>query len=108
MNSWEIPKWDKKKPYVLVNEKGNWLNYPTRNFELVYVEPFRADLKLIGFSRGRSAANFDFRNVETGVTYTMFMKDFMEYLKQGDVIDSTLSGVWTVAKRGANYGIKLA
>lgn len=109
----EIPVWKKEKPYALVMEDGSWLNYANywhirRNeVKVVFIEPFEAKLRLDGFSRGRSAANFDLVNADTGARYTMFMKDFLEYIQtHGNVTEGILKGTWTVVKRGQNYGIK--
>lgn len=69
-------------------------------------EPFEATLKLVGQSRGRSSALFEWEDVKTGTCYPMFMSSL------GDLIENTLinyglvHGKWIVVKKGANYGIE--
>ena len=72
-------------------------------------EVFEANLRVESFSRGRSAANFNVKNMQTGAEYTMFLTDFLDLL-QKHVLDhgETPRLKWCFAKRGANYGIMMA
>lgn len=72
-------------------------------------ETFEANLSVDGFSRGRSAANFTVKNMQTGAKYTMFLTDFLNLLKE-HVLDhgETPRLKWQFTKRGQNYGVMLA
>lgn len=88
-----------------------------RNMESKYIpfhmsdnhEPFEADIVITGYSRGRSAANFDAMNVNTGATYTIFMTDFIKIVRTQTIIGGRIAGLqkWVVVKRGKDFGIKL-
>lgn len=69
--------------------------------------PFEAVMTLEGYSRGRSAANFDVVD-ENGVKYTIFMTDFVDLLQRHSVIaGKTEKLTWSFCKRGQNYGVRL-
>lgn len=75
-------------------------------------DPWSGTLRLDDFMRGRSAARFiwyaDGDPVDQRRTYPMFMVDMLELVKtQGVQPGGLVHGRWTVAKRGANFGIKL-
>jgi len=72
-----------------------------KNFE------FSDKIKVDGFSRGRSAADFELISLTTGKTYSMFMKDVLLMIQESTIKNGVVSGVWTFCKRGANYGLKL-
>lgn len=69
--------------------------------------PFTATLTVVGTFRGRSAARFVWQDAE-GRTFPMFLTDVLETLRRGVDVGGTVTGEWLVAKRGANYGIRLA
>jgi hypothetical protein len=70
-------------------------------------EPFRANLALLGFERGRSAARFIWEDWETGTRYPMFMSGMLDLLQTADVLQGCVSNQdWIVVKRGSNYGIE--
>lgn len=85
----------------------------------VYAQPemrpndiWSGTLRLDDFQRGRSAARFiwyaDGDPVYDRRTYPMFMVDMLELVKtQGVQPGGLVHGRWNVAKRGANFGIKL-
>src|SRR4051812_20418369 len=85
--------------------QGNLMNYPEtwRGAQMHPVQEFTGTLKLIDYTKGRSAVNFIFQDMNTGRQYPMFLKDFF------DLADKMTHGVitrkWTVVKRGQNYGI---
>lgn len=68
---------------------------------------FVATLKLDTFERGRSAAYFVWRDVETGLRYPMFLTFTEEVLKRARVTMGIISGEFTFAKRGTNYSIRM-
>ena len=57
-----------------------------------------------GYGRGRSAVTFYWKD-DDGHKYPMFIKDVDELLRQ-DMGVSSVHGIFTYVKRGANYGIK--
>lgn len=69
-------------------------------------EPFRDNLTLLGFNRGRSAAYAEWQS-DGGSKYPMFLKDLEHLLLTGAVVlgQATHNAEWKVAKRGQNYGI---
>jgi len=70
-------------------------------------EPFDAVLTITGFSRGRSAANFDFQD-DRGTEYTMFMTDLLKLFQTTTITNGkTQRLTWVFCKRGQNYGIQL-
>lgn len=76
---------------------------------------FDDGLAIVGFSRGRSAANFDLLSVNDGRRYTIFLTDFLKALSlasayKADVDGESrlvLVGVWEFVKRGQNYGVRM-
>lgn len=101
-----IWKVDPDTGYTVMNN-GRAVNLPVdwrENFE------FEAVMCLDDFSRGRSAAYFHLTENETGTKYTMFMTDLMRVIAE---VGIGAKGViprsrWTFAKRGQNYGVRLA
>ena len=68
---------------------------------------FSCTVSVVGYSRGRSAANIDVQEVGTENYYTIFLTDFMDMLKHGDLQNGQISGEFIVRKRGRNFGIRL-
>jgi hypothetical protein len=79
---------------VVTNENIIWK--PNTEVELT--------LHYQGFGRGRSSVTFYWLD-DDGNQYPMFIKDVDELLKQ-DLGTSSVHGIFTYVKRGANYGIK--
>ena len=99
----------KNKIQIPYHEDGSIPHYPVswaRDYLWKDPEPFSATLTLIGFSRGRSAANFDFES-ETGARFTVFMTDLMAMIQSPAWQSGKISGTFVPTKRGQNYGIKL-
>lgn len=67
-------------------------------------EEIELTLHYNGYGRGRSAVTFYWKDDE-GHQYPMFIKDVDELLRQ-DMGVSSVHGIFTYVKRGANYGIK--
>ena len=67
-------------------------------------EEIELTLHYDGYGRGRSAVTFYWRD-DNGHKYPMFIKDVDELLRQ-DMGTSSVHGIFTYVKRGANYGIK--
>lgn len=72
-------------------------------------DPFDAVLQFEGGERGRSAAVFRWRDVDTGVRYPMFMTDLTDLLREATLTAGRTTRLrWAVRKRGQNYGLALA
>lgn len=72
-------------------------------------EVFEANLAIESISRGRSAAHFDVKNMQTGAKYTMFLTDFLNLLKKHTLDRGETPRLkWQFTKRGANFGVMLA
>lgn len=101
--------WNPKRPTVPVDAKGNWLHYPSwyEQNATALVEPFDAVLEVVQMNTGRSAKYVTLRNVETNITYPMFVSDLLDVVRYGEVSKGRMTGRWTVSKRGQNYGIKI-
>lgn len=67
-------------------------------------EEIELTLHYDGYGRGRSAVTFYWKDND-GHKYPMFIKDVDELLRQ-DMGVSSVHGIFTYVKRGANYGIK--
>lgn len=67
-------------------------------------EEIELTLHYDGYGRGRSAVTFYWKD-DAGHKYPMFIKDVDELLRQ-DMGVSSVHGIFTYVKRGANYGIK--
>lgn len=67
-------------------------------------EEIELTLHYDGYGRGRSAVTFYWKD-DDGHKYPMFIKDVDELLRQ-DMGVSSVHGIFTYVKRGANYGIK--
>lgn len=67
-------------------------------------EEIELTLHYDGYGRGRSAVTFYWKD-DDGHKYPMFIKDVDELLRQ-DMGISSVHGIFTYVKRGANYGIK--
>lgn len=115
----ELPKWDKKNPYVPIDRNGNWMQYARgvvddpdstwygyKAAKLEYIKPFEANIRILDYYTGRSARGLNLQNEDTGVKYTMFMSDFIDFIRHGNVKDGIMVGTWTVVKKGANFGIR--
>lgn len=71
--------------------------------------PFQATLTLDGTARGHSAAYFRWTD-EHGAEYPMFISDLSDLLASNTtaVRAGSVTGWWMVAKKGSNYGLRLA
>jgi hypothetical protein len=90
----------------LANYPNNYSSYPLFGTKMHPIVPFTAEMKLIDYTKGRSAVNFIFKDLETGRTYPMFLTDFYKIARDDILKNGILSKrQWTIVKRGANYGI---
>lgn len=91
---------DLEDPSVRADQMSHeW--YPTE-WKLNY--KFQDTLVFQGFSYGRSAGRACFKNSQ-GHVYGMFMSEFERLLLDSRMTGLNISGDWTFAKRGANYGL---
>lgn len=99
--------WDKKVPF---DKDGNLMHFAGREgsyngaAEWRDAEEFFSVLYYHGYSRGRSAANMQFKD-QAGHEYTMFFSDFDKVVKFLDT--GALVGTFVPVKRGMNYGVKM-
>lgn len=105
-------KWDGRVPFH--PKTGSLMHYPERIWtDAGSSEPvwrpnytFEARLQYGGFVRGRSAAYVVFVDKQR-VVYPMFLSD-LDLLLSTQVIDcGHVTGKWTFAKKGANYGLRM-
>lgn len=78
-----------------------WLGGRYVESALQPVEPFIANMLVVGMETGRSAKRLVVKDLRTGKTYPMFVADIVNLLK-----DIPIHGTWEVSKRGQNYGVK--
>lgn len=107
-------KWNPKDPHGPFDAQGNLQHYPLAlgwsprvEPEWRQVRPWWGTLSLEGYARGRSAAYFEMVD-ESGHTYPMMISDFAELVKSRTVAHGAVYTRWALAKRGQNYGIRLA
>lgn len=97
---------------VPFDNTGNLVHYAYYNSDVVMREnvAFEAKLRLKAkMVTGFSAKYVIWENVDTGVTYPMFIKDMIDLLLNSEVSQGeTYKTHWRVQKRGSNYGIRLA
>lgn len=91
-----------------ISEGWHMTSYPTgyKMTDWRPNEPFEATFELIGQSRGRSSALFNWRDVESGTEYPMFMSSLLDLIQNSNLLDGKVSGWWIAVKKGANYGIE--
>jgi hypothetical protein len=72
------------------------------------VKEWRETMLVIGQQRGRSAAFFLLCGGGGAGTdsYPMFMSDATEMMKTATIVQGTVTGRWTIVKKGQNYGLK--
>lgn len=109
------PKWDPKNPVGPFDRDGNLQHYPLGQGygaertgpSWRAVPPWTGVLTLKGYSRGRSAAYAVFVDAH-GFEYPMMLSDFVELVKERTLAHGDVYARWALAKRGQNYGIRLA
>ena len=67
---------------------------------------FKDTFKFEGFSRGRSSAVGIFRNEEGTLSSSMFLSNVSDVILIGGCDLLSLSGYFTMCKKGMNYGLK--
>lgn len=109
-------RWDRKVPFD--SSTGDMLEYsPTDqvwNYSSKMYVPvlwkdnyaFKDTLEYEGYERGRSSCIIKFRCVTVNNRVRMFMTDFDNVVRM--MKDGKVTGEWTFAKRGANFGVMLA
>lgn len=68
---------------------------------------FNETLELMAVRRGRSAANFGFKSTTKNDHYIVFMKDFLNMVKNNSFKDGIISGIFIIKKRGRNFDVCL-
>lgn len=77
------------------------------NFKWIQNHIWVDTINIIGIERGTSAAHFIVKSEVSGKTYYMFMKDLLNMMLTHTIEKGRISGAFTYAKRGKNYGIKI-
>lgn len=87
---------------------GNQLHYPEKwcqgGLHWHDNAPFATTLTYDGYSRGRSAAYFDFKD-RHGKSVVVFLKDFETMVPH--MVNGGITGTFQFTKRGQNYGCQL-
>lgn len=93
---------------VKVSQGWHMTSYPSgyRSTDWRPNEPFEATLKLVGQSRGRSSALFEWEDVKTGTRYPMFLSSLGDLVRNSMINFGQVAGKWVAVKKGANYGIE--
>lgn len=89
------------------DKDGNQLGYYDSFYakELRKNEAFKASLRYVGYSRGRSSAKIVFMLAETDRRVEMFLTDFDAAVFH--MVRGVVTGTFCYTKRGENYGVKL-
>lgn len=110
-----------KKQLWIPFENGEMVDYtfgvthdddPQNQYEWKPNFVFQARMRLVTWSRGRSAVQVEVQDVIAPAgsdhkIYRMFMKDFFELAQRCKLDGGETEPLdWTFVKRGANYGIK--
>jgi len=104
------------------NRDGNMVSYPeawsegqwgTPEYRRVgpdmrEVPQFYAEMRVVGIERGQSAARMRLQDIQTGITYPLFLADLLPMLQEPvpEGTEFRVRGYWEACKRGQNYGIR--
>ena len=102
-----------KNYQIPFDDQGNQQHYPSNIYRDGKIigpvfkdnEEFEDALIYDGYSRGRSAAYFNFERKSTGTNVTVFLTDFEDMIPI--MVNGGITGRFTYTKRGQNYGVKL-
>jgi hypothetical protein len=85
-----------------------WKDDPRTYLDPVWLEaePLTYTLVLVEMRRGLPAAYFVWRELDSDVTYPMFIADMVDLIKRGSIKAGVVTATWVVSKRGQYYGIK--
>jgi len=94
-------EWQKEK-----TTDTKWQHGPEIGTPIEWRDPifFYASLRPIHYTRGRSKTIFILADPD-GKTYHMMVSDWFKYIEQTEA-KGTLTGMWKIVQRGANYRIK--
>ena len=125
--------WDKDRPYFPLEDSGeiddyDWGYTPTsedidaiyrdgraqiqrmygdkRTKTFISFKEVRLKLYIDHFMQRRAAGTLWWRD-EEGRRYPMFMGEFNRIVKENELLQIPIDGIWSAQKRGANYGIQL-
>ncbi len=69
---------------------------------------FFARIKILDYTHEVRSTYFTVQNLETGATYTMFPKDFIDLMHRHSIMrGETNSLPWVFCKKGTKYGVRL-
>lgn len=91
------------------NEMPSWIPpwNSGRPLEWTPNTPFDATMEIEEVQRGRAAANFIARDIDTDTRYPLFMTEALNLMRRGRIRKGRASGTWTVVKRGPAFSISL-
>lgn len=91
------------------DEKGNMREYAGYGVtEWRDNTPFKADLQVCDYERGRSAVRVIMEDTISGARYPVFISDFLDIVKHDHFAFGGIDATWVGGKKGQNYGLKLA
>jgi hypothetical protein len=98
-------KWDRRAPFL----EGCLQHYPQdwrieSDIEWRDEQEFKATMTYHSFTRGRSAAYILLID-DIGREQPMFLAEFHDVVPH--LVKGSMTGIWTVTKRGMNFGLKL-
>lgn len=100
----------KKALTVWFDDKGNLVQLLSRwgitNLKSEEAKDFVDTLEYVNLTEYRTA-RANFKSVNTGREYSMWLGDFHEVLKNRKMIDNTITGTFRFVKRGQAQAIKL-
>ncbi len=99
-----MPKGDYKIPFDKDGNQQHYADSWMTDLEWRDNAPFVATLTYVGYSRGRSAAYFDFKD-HNGKIVIVFLKDFEAMIPH--LVKGSVTGSFKFIKRGQNYGCQL-
>lgn len=96
-------------PIVFSNYQQKYIlkSYVLRTSTPIYKNfIFKDTFKFEGFARGRSSVTAEFTNEAKNLSSSMFLSNVSDVILLGDCDLTSLSGYFTMCKKGANYGLK--
>lgn len=93
-------------PFISEADFRIFQTFPSYRSEFLYAPTaWKGSMRVEDTHRGRSAAQINWRDEETGNVYPMFLSDVFAMLKDADMKDGLITGYWKFVKKGSNYGV---
>lgn len=99
-----------KEYRIPFDRNGDLEHYPSFDSQWRDNIVFLASMELVpGVTTGRSAKYLHVIDVESNITYPMFVADLLDAITRGTVRQGIFPATyWKVQKRGQNYGLRRA